>query len=184
MKEKLNTLRKIIKVETGFDVAEVGRKRELTYARAVYSKVARSLRVNEHKGLSLQSIGKSIGKDHASVLHNIRSIFPHAMAEPKYANLYNRLNALVQEANWVKDYEPVYKNITDLENSMSALSSELTNQRIINLDLKSEIQRLKSTKDNEIVSMMEGLSDEESAEVQEKMRIFVKAIKSRVYSYA
>lgn len=184
MKEKLNTLRKIIKIETGFDVAEVGRKRELTYARAVYSKVARSLKVNEHKVLSLDHIGKSIGKDHASILHNIRSIFPHAMSEPKYANLYNRLNALVQETNWDRDYEPVYGNINDLENRMYALSSDLTNQRIINLDLKNEIHKLKSTKDNEMATMMEGLSEDELAEVQEKMRIFVKAIKSRVYSYA
>lgn len=184
MKEKLNTLRKIIKIETGFDVAEVGRKRELTYARAVYSKVARSLRVNEHKVLSLDHIGKSIGKDHASVLHNIRSIFPHAMAEPKYANLYNRLNALVQEASWDKDYEPIYGNIQELEGKMYNLSSQLTKSKLRNAELKEEVKKLKSTKDNEMIAMMEGLSEDELAEVQEKMRIFVKAIKSRVYSYA
>jgi hypothetical protein len=184
MKEKLNTLRKIIKTETGFDVAEVGRKRELTYARAVYSKVARSFKVDEHKVLSLECIGDSIGKNHASILHNIRSIFPYAMAEPKYANLYNRLCALVSEANFDRDYESTYKTIKELEGKLYELSHQLTEERVKCVELKHEIDSLRSAKDNKMLSMMEGLSEDEVKEVEDKMSIFVRAIKSRVYSYA
>jgi hypothetical protein len=98
--------------------------------------------------------------------------------------LYNRLFALVSEANFDRDYEPTYKTIKELEGKLYELSHQLTEERVKCVELKQEIDSLRSAKDNKMLSMMEGLSEDEVKEVEDKMSIFVRAIKSRVYSYA
>jgi hypothetical protein len=62
-------LKKAIQEITGVDINEVTRKRETIEARAIYYKVLKQI----DKKKSLKSIGASVGKDHATVLHSLRN---------------------------------------------------------------------------------------------------------------
>ena len=62
-------LKKVIQEITGVDINEVSRKREIIEARAVYYKILKQIDKNK----SLQSIGASVGKDHATVLHSLKN---------------------------------------------------------------------------------------------------------------
>ena len=62
-------LKKTIQEVTGIDINEVTRKRETIEARAIYYKVLKQI----DKKKSLKSIGASVGKDHATVLHSLKN---------------------------------------------------------------------------------------------------------------
>ena len=62
-------LKKVIKEITGVDINEVSRKREIIEARAIYYKILKQI----DKKKSLKSIGASVGKDHATVLHSLKN---------------------------------------------------------------------------------------------------------------
>ena len=62
-------LKKVIQEITGVDINEVSRKREIIEARAVYYKILKQI----DKKKSLKSIGSSVGKDHATVLHSLKN---------------------------------------------------------------------------------------------------------------
>jgi hypothetical protein len=62
-------LKKAIQEITGVNVNEVTRKRETIEARAIYYKVLKQI----DKKKSLKSIGASVGKDHATVLHSLKN---------------------------------------------------------------------------------------------------------------
>ena len=62
-------LKKVIQEITGVDINEVSRKREIIEARAVYYKILKQI----DKKKSLKSIGASVGKNHATVLHSLKN---------------------------------------------------------------------------------------------------------------
>jgi hypothetical protein len=62
-------LKKVIQEITGVDINEVSRKREIIEARAVYYKILKQI----DKKKSLKSIGASVKKDHATVLHSLNN---------------------------------------------------------------------------------------------------------------
>lgn len=57
--------------EFGYDWMENTRKRETVYQRAIYFKLAK-----DYTNESLARIGNSVGRDHATVLHAINTVFP------------------------------------------------------------------------------------------------------------
>jgi hypothetical protein len=62
-------LKKAIQEITGVDINEVTRRRETIEARAIYYKVLKQI----DKKKTLKSIGASVGKDHATVLHSLKN---------------------------------------------------------------------------------------------------------------
>ena len=62
-------LKKVIQEITGVDINEVSRKREIIEARAIYYKILKQIDKNK----TLKSIGASVGKDHATVLHSLNN---------------------------------------------------------------------------------------------------------------
>ena len=91
MKSKLEILADLVETETGLNIRKRNRRREVTYARALYCKLARDVR-EEGDRYSYKKIGNVISKDHATVMHNINVIFPSAMKEQKYKYLYNEVD--------------------------------------------------------------------------------------------
>lgn len=70
---KLENLIKIVSDITGVDIRSNSRDSDHVVARAIYYDIA----YNRLRLGSLSSIGRSIGKNHATVLHSINNIFPH-----------------------------------------------------------------------------------------------------------
>jgi len=120
--------------------------------------------------ITLSEIGKVINKDHSSVFHNINVIFPFAIKESSFRELYLTLRAIfvenLEEPSKFDDMKALSEKIIDLEKENTSLEHRL------NL-LRYESRRFEK--------LVEGLSKEEIDEVFDKMNIFVKAINNRVY---
>ena len=63
------TIKEIVESDFEISISRTTRKRQYVEARAIYFKLCR-----EFTQLSLEQIGKSVNRDHASVLHGCRSI--------------------------------------------------------------------------------------------------------------
>jgi len=95
MKNKsLQIIINFVNRNTGQDIKNPCRKREIIYARSVFYKLAR-----EHTGYSFQNIGKTLGKHHATVMHSLDNVFFNAI---KYSedckDTYNKFNGIVEES--------------------------------------------------------------------------------------
>lgn len=168
MKSRLTSIKRIIEKEVGESISTKRRTTGLTYARAVYCKIAREM--GGQNSITLSEIGKVINKDHSSVFHNINVIFPFAIKESSFRELYLTLRAIfvenLEEPSKFDDMKALSEKIIDLEKENTSLEHRL------NL-LRYESRRFEK--------LVEGLSKEEIDEVFDKMNIFVKAIKNRVY---
>lgn len=171
MKSRLISVKRIIEQEVGHSIDAKSRKRSHTYARAVYCKIAREMGGNRPHSLS--EIGQIINRDHSTVLHTLRVVFPFAMGESSFKLLYLTLKAIFVDSDQEDDSFDQVKTLSErligLEKDNAALRGKLDLLRFGN---------------NRFESLVDGLSKEELDEVYEKMGIFVRAIKSRVYSYA
>jgi hypothetical protein len=168
MKSRLISIKRIIEKEVGESISTKRRTTGLTYARAVYCKVAREM--GGQNSPTLSEIGKVINKDHSSVFHNINVIFPFAVKESSFRELYLTLRAIfvdnLEEPSRFGDMRALSEKIVDLEKGNASLQHRLN------------LLRYESRKFEKLV---EGLNKEEIDEVFDKMNIFVKAIKNRVY---
>lgn len=90
----LQDIKKEIESIIDFKLSEPRRKRRNVYARAVYFKLSRELCPLE----SLERIGSSMNKDHATVLHAINNVFPSLEAyEETFYNVYMQAKSRLLE---------------------------------------------------------------------------------------
>jgi hypothetical protein len=123
-------LKKVIQEITGVDINEVSRKREIIEARAVYYKILKQI----DKKKSLKSIGASVGKDHATVLHSLNN---YDMFEQFNPTLKLFRKQILQRLNYVKpeDILDISKDeyIQSLQIDIMKLNDEIANlQETIN----------------------------------------------------
>lgn len=171
MKDRLRSLKKAIEKEFGDRIDTRLRKRHYTYARAVYCMVAREM---SNGAITYEEIGKSINRDHATVMHNIKVVFPFAVREKSFKDLYDALSLM---------YHP------EEESPLGAMKPSDTDgilrKRVVRLirqnrELKNQISMLEQGKDM-FDDLYKELKYDELLEVYDKMSIMVKMIKSRVY---
>ena len=158
----------LVESETGFDIRKRDRKREVTYARALYCKLAREI-MEEGERYSYNKIGKVIGKDHATVMHNINVIFPFAMKEGNYKFLYNCIKVLINENYNEDDLEEQKNTIKDLQEGIIDRDKKI-------IQLKRENLRFNV--------LVDGLSLDERNELYEKIALTAKVIKAQRGAYA
>lgn len=160
MKDKLRQLKKQIEVAVENRIDTPCRKRHLTYARAVFCKIAR-----ESMGMTLSDVGKAINRDHATVMHNIKVVFPFAVKETRFQDIYDALKDEYKPKKVVKK-----DSGQDTINLISKLRSENTYMR-----------RMLNNRDR-FGNLFDNLRVDEVDEVYNKLEIFVKAtVKNRVY---
>lgn len=162
MKDKLKQLKKQIEVAVEDKIDTPCRKRHLTYARAVFCKIAR-----ESMGMTLSDVGNAINRDHATVMHNIKVVFPFAVKETRFQDIYDALK---------DEYKPK-KLIKKTKDSGQDTIKLISNLRKENASLKRKID----TRDR-FNNLFDSLREDEFDEVYNKLNIFVKStIKNRVY---
>lgn len=176
MNAKLRTLKKLVEKETGVKIDSESRSRSITYPRAVFCKAAKNIKTETGKYITLQDIGRAIGKDHSTVLYNCTKLFPHAYSEQKYRQIYNSLVSAIKET---EEEEQMIRYVETMESLYKKLSK--ANCKISELNYKIEMYKATEGKNAEVVDLMKGLNEEEVDEVLEKLRLTVRAIKSRVY---
>ena len=123
-------LKKVIKEITGVDINEVSRKREIIEARAVYYKILKQI----DKKKSLKSIGASVGKDHATVLHSLNN---YDMFEQFNPTLKLFRKEILQRLNYASPEQILDMSKEELINSLQLdimkLNDEISNlQETIN----------------------------------------------------
>jgi hypothetical protein len=166
MKRKLRGIKNLIEKELGARIDTPSRKRELTYGRAIFCKVARECKTGR-RPMSLKDIGEVINRDHASVLHNINTVFNYAVQEHDFMELYETLRHMfVRDEVEEVDPNAIFDRITFLENCVSDLETRLA---------KSEL------KNGRFASVTKNLSEQELEEIYELVDLRTRAIKSRVY---
>lgn len=168
MKDKLKEVKTIIEREVGGKLSTPNRKRELTYARAVFCKIGRELSSNR-RPIALSTIGGHINRDHSSVIHNIKVVFPFAMQEERFKALYETLQTLfvfTEEEGFTNEEVTLRERLKRLEEENQVLKLKL---------------RLIDKGNNRFNDLFQTLDYDELDEVYEKMSIMVRAIKNRVY---
>lgn len=84
---KMKTIQKLVEKETGLKLNAKTRGRDYVYARAIYFKLCR-----ERTNKNLTEIGNTVGKDHTSVLHALKNVWPIVMAyDENFAMTYNSI---------------------------------------------------------------------------------------------
>jgi len=128
---KLEKIREIVENSTKLNIKVKTRKRELVYSRAVFFKLAKA-----HTRESLSSIGKSVKKDHATVLHGIK-VFDEQISVYKdtqeYLKIFERIDNIIRKANSTreKDRSPGTYYRRKYANTLLALREELRNNRLL-----------------------------------------------------
>lgn len=132
---ELSRIADIVSELSGIDIRKNNRQRQYIYARCVYYKVVRELTY-----ASTKKIGKAVGRDHATVLHNLKHTFP-----------------IIER--YEKDFYRLYKHALDVvgaylvETNYNGESDDELHQFIANhyvkrnRELKAEIQSLKEEND-------------------------------------
>jgi hypothetical protein len=114
-------LKKIIQEITGVDINEVSRKREIIEARAVYYKILKQI----DKKKSLKSIGASVGKDHATVLHSLNN---YDMFEQFNPTLKLFRKQILQRLNYASQEQILDMSKDELINSLQIDIMKLTDE--------------------------------------------------------
>tara|TARA_R100001463_G_scaffold71708_4_gene125529 strand:- start:1892 stop:2293 length:402 start_codon:yes stop_codon:yes gene_type:complete len=96
---KIEEIRILVERELELDLSHPSRLRARVYARAVYFKLCR-----QHTFESLNDIGASVGRDHATVLHGIK-IFDDVIIEYEMNlyEVYDKLNKLISKCNKTRE---------------------------------------------------------------------------------
>jgi len=155
-------LKKAIQEITGVDINEVTRKRETIEARAIYYKVLKQI----DKKKSLKSIGASVGKDHATVLHSLKN---YDMFEQFNPTLKLFRKQIMQRLNYVKPEHILDLSkdelIQSLQIDVMKLSGEIEN-------LQETITNLQKPRNNyNIVNNIEQLLLETEGKEQQELII-------------
>ena len=103
---KIKTLRQIVNFvvrETGQNIRNTTRLRDVSDARSIYYKLAR-----ETTHFSLDKIGEYVGKHHASVIHSLKNVFPTVMLSNEVCRVaYNKLEYNLEE------HEQLFRELSD-----------------------------------------------------------------------
>lgn len=152
-------LKQIIKEITGADINKVSRKREIIEARAIYYKILKQI----DKKKSLQSIGASVGKDHATVLHSLKN---YDMFEKFNPTLKLFRKQILQRLNYTPEEQSINLSKDEMIQSLQIEIMKLTDE---NINLQEKIINLQTSRNNyKIVNNIETLLlDTEGKEQQE-----------------
>ena len=83
MNRKLDIIKSVCEETFDIDLTKRTRKREYVAKRCIYFKIARST-----SGASFESIGKSVGRNHATVMHSLKEFEYIIKNDPFYHALY------------------------------------------------------------------------------------------------
>jgi hypothetical protein len=89
---KYKRLEAIIRTETGIDISKGSRKREIVALRKIYYKI-----LSISTKMTYTSIGKTVGKQHCTVLHALTSFDWDYNTDPPFKELYDKIYYIFSE---------------------------------------------------------------------------------------
>jgi biotin operon repressor len=104
----MDEIRKIVQHYFKLDISEKSRRFDLVFARACYFKICRDLTEN-----SYQKIGASLGKNHATVMHGIKTLKDLVETDKDLENRYYTLLNKFSEYNKIKEKMTLTQLVTE-----------------------------------------------------------------------
>ena len=148
IKNELKTLKEKINLFFNVDIDVPFRGIHAIYARSTYYKLCKTL----DRTLTITEIGKSIGKDHSTVIHNLQKFDDRYNYDRNYQLLHDgflsKYPEYINSFNYTKAYKEMKKLIVDTTTFMVELNNEQREQFI------KDVENLKTmyiiaTKDDE-----------------------------------
>lgn len=165
----LNYLINITNAICGFDIRLDTRVKEYVFGRTLYYGLCK-----KYTHYSLASIGRSINKNHATVLHSLKNLERDVInnTDHFFAEKWIRANEVIDDLFNNKDNMKKY----DMRIQLSLLSSH--NERLISQvnELKNELSKLQSDEEKKLIELYRMLPEEDKhflimkAEVTLKMK--------------
>jgi hypothetical protein len=130
---KLERIKNLITIESGIDISDRSRERDVVEMRAVYYKILRDV----HR-LSLTRIARSIGYNHATVLYALNNYDAWSAFSKSMVTCYNNVKEIISKD---ENQDSVYEDVMALRRRIEMLemsNQELTRTIIKNLGGKRE----------------------------------------------
>ena len=123
----IEKFKKIIELETGVNVEIVSRKRNFVEARAMYYKLLRDI-----SNMTLQAIGDTVNKDHATIIHSLNSVDDWMKYDRKLADRYKNILYAIDKIDETDFNSLRYENIM-LNLKIDELTKRLSSNRLYDL---------------------------------------------------
>ena len=123
----IEKFKKIIELETGVNVEIVSRKRNFVEARAMYYKLLRDV-----LNMTLQAIGDTVNKDHATIIHSLNSVDDWMKYDKKLADRYKNILYAIDKIDETDFNSLRYENIM-LNLKIDELTKRLSSNRLYDL---------------------------------------------------
>ena len=170
MENKLETLQKVIESRLKIELNKKTRKQEYIFARALFYALA-----YDGTRFTYSSIGRYIGRDHATVLHSVKNVFPQIISQKRYKRLYDELRLLISD--------DVDQETKLHENGILNLYNEIEKKDSLIQELSLKLIRAQNV--NEVLKdALNGLTPEETETLLDKMILTSKVIKKQRMMYA
>ena len=147
----IEKFKKIIEFETGVNVEIVSRKRNFVEARAIYYKLLREI-----SEMTLHAIADTVNKDHATILHSLKSVDDWMRYDTKLADKYKNILYAID-------------NIDDTDFNSLRYENMMLKLRIEELEKK--ISRSSS---NRLYSLMDKIPHEKEEIVYDRLSVIVR----------
>lgn len=167
MRETLEALKATIEKSLKVDMDNLSRKREFTYARALFCKIAREVPIN-HKVPTYSEIGSIINKNHATVLHLEKNTFHYAIQDPSYNSFYRTVKEIY--------FNVVSEEGVDFSALIEDSLSEIDILKAQNEQLKKQLM-VQGIIDERVSSQLSSLDERDLEVVIQKIETIVKAVR-------
>ena len=125
------TIKKLVEQYYELDITSQTRKRKYVEARAMYYRLVR-----DNTRLSLECIGKTVSRDHASVLHGVNTLSDWVETDPTIRGRYILLKNQLKEMSSIASKHNLISEVDQ------AVVLELTNLKNLHKELMEENKRL------------------------------------------
>ena len=163
--KQLSKIKRAIEKEVGFKIDVPSRKREITYARAIYYDVARRQFVAD-KQIPLAQIGAVVNRSHANILHSLNNVLGWVMEDTFYSDLHAKMMDLFPSGEELSDNKDSDK-LRDIVSELKAKNEEL---------------KLALSSSKRFYDLIEGLYEDEVEQMFEKLEIMAKVMKKQKYA--
>ena len=117
------TIKQLVEEETGYDLLNPRQTRDRVYIRSVYFKLCRNNTLS-----SYNKIGKSVKKNHATVMHGI-NLYDETLSrfEKAYVELYKKIEFKLRNKNIdiVLEIQDIQDKIKDLQTRLDHILQQL-----------------------------------------------------------
>tara|TARA_R100000149_G_scaffold60858_1_gene30106 strand:+ start:287 stop:682 length:396 start_codon:yes stop_codon:yes gene_type:complete len=117
------TIKQLVEEETGYDLLNPRQTRDRVYIRSVYFKLCRNNTLS-----SYNKIGKSVKKNHATVMHGI-NLYDETLCrfEKAYVELYKKIEFKLRNKNIdiVLEIQDIQDKIKDLQTRLDHILQQL-----------------------------------------------------------